>query len=310
MARTLFNDNVGGNKRIFLLEPHISVYSSRLTVEQKVTIQMHQTVPKTKSHVRSPLYRGSYRHDSGVRDSRHPKGARSMPGKNKELEEDPAGNAPPEFIAERNRFLEWVYNNEELQAHAASRAKKKKYPRGIIEEARQKMLEGALRRYGKGENKLQKLWRNVEKQYVATQKNPKEELTIYLKTTFNNKCIDVLKEIGFIQNEDGEWIIREEPTDQPVGDGNVISYFDGVENSELGQRIRFCIREHCRSKHLATYIGIINFWEVGIREPQAICASISGLTPSSYNDLQGALIDFLKKHRDCWFNDEDGEDQS
>ena len=233
-----------------------------------------------------------------------------MPGKNKELEEVPAGNAPPEFIAERDRFLEWVYKNEELQAHAASRAKKKKYPQGIIEDARQKMLEAALRRYGKGVNKLQELWRNVEKQYAATQKNPKEELTIYLKKAFNNKCIDVLKEIGLIQTEDGEWILIEEPTDQPEGGGNVIPPFDGVENSELWQRIRFCIREHYRSKHLATYIAIINFWEVGIREPKDICPNIAGLTPSSYNDLQGALNEFLKKHFNCWRNDEDGEDQS
>ena len=284
---------------------------------------MHQTVPKTKRHAGASTYGGFHPYDSGVRDCRHPKGARSMPGKDKEYgddensdDQDPASldptseadvteNLSEEFIAERHRFLEWVFQNQKLHGHAASRARKKNYPPGIIDDARQKMLEGALRRYGKGTNKLQKLWRNVEKQYAAKQEKPMEELTIYLKKTFNNICIDVLKEIGFIQNEDGEWIIREEPTDQPVGNGPVVSSGEEVENSELWQRIRFCLRAHYRSKHLSTFIAIINFWQVGIREPQAICPSIAGLTPSSYNDFQVALNDFLKKHRDCWQDKEE-----
>jgi hypothetical protein len=236
-----------------------------------------------------------------------------MPNKDSRFEDDElednelesSGHNDKEFKAERDRFAEWVFDNEKLQAHAASRAKKKKYPQGIIEDARQKMLEGVLRQYGKGKNKLQILWRNIEKQSSAAQHDPEEELTIYLKKTFNNKCIDVLKEIGFIQNEDGEWILREEPTDQPVGDGNVTPPNNAVEKSEMWQRIRVCIRNHYRSKHLATYLQIINFWEVGIREPQAICPSITGLTPSSYNDLQGALNEFLNNHRDCWVDEEE-----
>ncbi len=216
-----------------------------------------------------------------------------------------SGHNEKEFKAERDRFAEWVFDNEKLQAHAASRAKKKKYPDGIIQDARQKMLEGVLRQYGKGKNKLQKLWRNIEKQSSTAQHDPEKELTIYLKKSFNNKCIDVLKEIGFILNEDGEWILREKPTDQPVDDRIVTPPNNAVENSEMWQRIRVCIRNHYRSKHRSTCIAIINFWEVGIREPQVICPSITGLTPSSYNDLQGALNDFLSNHRNCWIDEEE-----
>ena len=217
-----------------------------------------------------------------------------------------SGHNDKEFKAERDRCSEWVFNNEKLQAHAASRAKKKKYPQGIIEDARQKMLEGVLRQYGKGKNKLQKLWRNIEKQSSsAAQHDPEEELTIYLKKTFNNKCIDVLKEIGFIQNEDGEWILREEPTDQPVGDGNVTPPNNAVEKSEMWQRIRVCIRNHYRSKHLATYLQIINLWEEGVHKPVDICLKIPGLSPKTYNDLQGALNEFLDNHRNCWVDEEE-----
>ena len=89
-----------------------------------------------------------------------------MPGKDKEYgddensdhqdptsEADVTENLSEEFIAERHRFLEWVFQNQKLHGHAASRARKKNYPPGIIDDARQKMLEGVLRRYGKGKNK-------------------------------------------------------------------------------------------------------------------------------------------------------------
>lgn len=305
---------------IFLLEPHISVHSSRLTLEQKVTIQMHQAVPKTKSHVRSPLYRGSYRHDSGVRDSRHPKGARSMPSKNKELEEDPAGNAPPEFIAERDHFLEWVYNNQELKKHIVRRAIKRGYSQELVEEGRSRMYEYCLTGYGK-DNQFQRLWQDIENPQKSSRKDPEIHLLTYLKSTFNSKLIDAIKPLTFLPPEEEKFPVRDQihtSHEEPTSDSSKI---DGVTHDDepefvlngsgMANRIRNCIRKHNRTRHRETWIKIINLWENGYKkEPRFICASIPGLTPSSYNDLQGALIDFLKKHRDDWFNDEDGEDQS
>ena len=295
-----------------LLEPHISRRLSRLKVEQKVTIQMHQTVPKTKSHVRSPLYRGSYQHDSGVRDSRHPKGARLM----KVVSGD--GSEDKKFTAERDRFINWLYQNRDLESH--QKARYKKTYKGAVEQAIQDFPMVMFRRFGKGKNKLREIWRDVEMPLASTRKNPEKELTTFLKKSFNYLCIDVMKKRTFKEAAEQEFkeqdqqytgrevLIPDFSIFNYLGDGN--DPFRNLDNSEIWTRIRFCLRMHCRSKHLATYIGIINFWEVGIREPKDICPNIAGLTPSSYNDLQGALIDFLKKHRDCWFNDEDGEDQS
>ena len=228
------------------------------------------------------------------------------------------GSEDKKFTAERDRFINWLYQNTDLASHQNSRYKK--VDKRDLNLAIQNFPGVLFGRFGTGDNKLQDMWRDVEMPLASTRKNPEKELTIYLKTSFNFLCIDVTKKRKFkeaakkkFKEQDQPYTVREVLIPDfsifdYLGDGND-PYCD-LENAELWTRIRVCLRTHCRSKHLATYIGIINFWEVGIREPQAICASISGLTPSSYNDLQGALIDFLKKHRDCWFNDEDGEDQS
>ena len=58
------------------------------------------------------------------------------------------GNKGKDFEAERDRFMDWIYNNEELKAHRASRFRN--YPRGVVEEAELKFYLDLFRQYGKG----------------------------------------------------------------------------------------------------------------------------------------------------------------
>jgi hypothetical protein len=228
------------------------------------------------------------------------------------------GSEDKKFTAERDRFINWLYQNTDLASHQNSRYKK--VDKRDVDLAIQNFPGILFGRFGTGDNKLQEMWRDVEMPLASTRKNPEKELTIYLKKSFNFLCIDVTKKRKFKEAAEKEFkeqdqqytgrevLIPDFSIFNYLGDGN--DPYRNLDNSEIWTRIRFCLRMHCRSKHLATYIAIINFWEVGIREPKDICPNIAGLTPSSYNDLQGALNEFLKKHFNCWRNDEDKEDQS
>jgi hypothetical protein len=272
-----------GAKKI-LLKPHISVCFCRKTDEQEVIIQMHQTVPKTKSHAGTSPYGDFHPYDSGVRDCRRPKGARLMnPDNSDNFDDDESedsefencGDKGKDFEAERDRFMDWIYNNEELKAHRASRFRN--YPRGVVEEAELKFYLDLFRQYGKGKNQFLKMWRKIEKQHDATRKKHEKSLTIFLKTAFINKCKDVMKNMRLFkepgeeqfEDRDQKWTSQEILTDDfsPHDLIKVVNgSFDELEKSELWQRVRNCVKKNCRAKYLATFIQIINLWEVGDRK--------------------------------------------
>ena len=297
---------------------------------------MHQTVPKTKRHAGASTYGGFHQHDSGVRDCRHPKGARSMPGKDKEYgddensdDQDPASldptseadvteNLSEEFIAERHRFLEWVFHNEELKKHLKSHVINMRIPVDtdqLIEEVRSRVYEYCTSGYGKG-NKFQTLWRAFENPQNSGRRDPAKDLMIFLKKTFNSKCIDAIKpytkpnpNLKEVENGGPKFVIKVELEGDHAKLEQAVDIEPEFLNSDsgLGYRIRQCLRKDCRSKYLATYLQIINLWEEGVHKPVDICLKIPGLTPKTYNDLQGSLREFLKKNVNCWLNDEDEE---
>ena len=245
-----------------------------------------------------------------------------MPNKKKELEENPAGNASAEFIDERHRFLEWVFSNEELKNHRKRLVFKMNIPvdkHKLIEEVESRVYTYCMSGYGK-KNELQNLWRDVENPQNSTRKDPKQELLNYLKKTNNSKCIDAISP-DTIPNPNEEDVKAGEPiyigrTDL-TGDIEILDQSSQdneppvhIVDSGMGIRIRECLRKDCRSKHLSTFIAIINLWEEGIDKPVDICLKIPGLSPKTYNDLQGSLREFLKKNVKFWLNDEDDEVQS
>ena len=81
--------------------------------------------------------------------------------------------------------------------------------------------------------------------------------------------------------------------------------FDELEKAEYWQRIRNCLKKHCRANYLATFIQIINLWEVGTFKPEEICYEISGLDETTYAARRRSIIEALKNNLDCWFNDEE-----
>lgn len=224
------------------------------------------------------------------------------------------GNKGKDFEAERDRFIGWFYNNEELHAHQASRAHKN--PQEVVEEAQLELPLALFRQYGKGRNQLQKMWRDVEKHHDATRKKHEKSLTKFLKSSFNNKCKDVMKKKGLIK-EPGEeqFEIRDQKwTSQEILTADfsphdlimvVNGSFDELEKSEYWQRIRNCVKKYCRANYLATFIQIINLWEVGTHKPEEICIEISGLNETTYAARRRSIIEALKKNLDCWFNDEE-----
>ena len=223
------------------------------------------------------------------------------------------GNKGKDFEAERDRFVDWVYNNEELRAHEASRTRK--YPQEVVEEAELQFPLDLYRQYGKGKNKSQQLWRNVEKQHDATRKKHEKSLTIFLKSSFNNKCKDVMKKLRLFKEpgeekyavRDQKWTSREILTaDFSPHDLIMVvnSSFDELEKAEYWQRIRNCLKKHCRANYLATFIQIINLWEVGTHKPEEICIEISRLNKTSYAARRRSIIEALKNNLDCWFNAE------
>ena len=302
---------------------------------------MHQTVPKTKSHAGTSPYGGFHPYNSGVRDCRHPKGARSMPGKDEEYgddenrddqvpedldptsEENADESLSEEFIAERHRFLEWVFHNGELQKHLKSHISKMRIPVDkkdeLIEEVLSRVYEYLTSGYGK-DNKFQTLWRAFENQHNSGRKDPVKDLLACLKNTCNTRCIDYIKSRTILNPNDDDvkaggpkYIGRIETTaDIEILDNSSQNNDPQVhiDDSRRGNRIRECLRKDCRSKYLATYLQIINLWEEGVHKPVDICLKIPGLTPKTYNDIQGSLREFLKKNVNCWLNDEDEEVKS
>ncbi len=225
------------------------------------------------------------------------------------------GHNDKEFAAERDRFIAWFYNNEELQAHQTSRTHK--YPQEVVEEAQLELALALFRQYGIGKNQLQKMWREIEKEHDATRKNRlMKNFTIFLKSSFNNKCKDVMKKKRLIK-EPGEeqFPVRDQRwTSQEILTADfsphdlimmVNGSFDELEKSELWQRIRNCVKKNCRAKYLATFIQIINLWEVGTFTPEEICYEISGLDETTYAARRRSIIESLKNNLDCWFNDEE-----
>ena len=234
-------------------------------------------------------------------------------------EEDVTENLSEEFIAERHRFLEWVFQNEELKNHLKWRVLKMKVPvdkAELIKEVESRVYTYCLTGYGK-KNEFQNLWRDVENPQNSTRKDPKQELLMFLKKTNNSKCIDAISpdtipnpneedvktggptHIGWTDITDDIEILDKSSQDN---DPQVL-----IDDSSMGNRIRECLRKECRSKYLATYLQIINLWEMGVHKPVDICLKIPGLSPKTYNDLQGSLREFLKKNVNCWLNDEDEE---
>jgi hypothetical protein len=244
-----------------------------------------------------------------------------MPNKKKELEENPAGNASAEFIAERHRFLEWIFHNEELKNHLKWRVFKMNIPVDtdeLIEDVRSRVYEYCTSGYGKG-NKFQTLWRAFENPQNSGRRDPAKDLLVCLKNTINTKCIDAIKpytkpnpDLTEVQKGGPKFVVKVEITNDITKLDKAVDMEPEFLNSDsgLGYRIRQCLGEHYRSKHLETFLQIINLWEEGINKPVDICLKIPGLTPRSYNDLQGSLREFLKKHVNCWISDEDEEDPS
>ena len=232
-------------------------------------------------------------------------------------EEDVTENLSAEFIAERHRFLEWVFSNEELKNHRRRLVFNMNIPvdkHKLIEEVESRVYTYCMSGYGK-KNELQNLWRDVENPENSTRKDPKQELLKFLKATNNSKCIDAISP-DTIPNPNEEdvkaggpkYIGRTDITgdieilDQSSQDNDPQVH---IVDSGMGNRIRECLRKDCRSKHLSTFIAIINLWEEGVDKPVDICLKIPGLTPKTYNDLQGSLREFLKKNVKFWLNDEE-----
>lgn len=234
-------------------------------------------------------------------------------------EEDVTENLSEEFITERLRFLEWVFHNEELKKHLKSHVFKMKIPvdkkYGLIEEVQSRVYEYCTSGYGKN-NKFQTLWRAFENQHNSGRRDPAKDLLMCLKNTFNSKCIDAIKpytkpnpDKKDVENEGPKFVVKEELEGDYANLERPVHMEPEVLNSDsgLGYRIRQCLRKDCRSKYLATYLQIINLWEEGVRKPVDICLKIPGLTPKTYNDIQGSLREFLNKNVNCWLNDEDEE---
>ena len=136
---------------------------------------MHQTVPKTKSYAETSSYGGFHPYDSGVRDCRRPKGARSsMSTKDNSFKKD------DDFIKERDQFLNWFAINTALLAHRDS-----KYGTsyGRNEDAWQELYIALENRYGNPTNKMRGYWLNQDL----------DLLTIYLKNAFNNVLKDIVR---------------------------------------------------------------------------------------------------------------------
>ena len=236
-------------------------------------------------------------------------------------EEDVTENLSEEFIAERRRFLDWVFYNEELQKHLKRRVFKMKVPVDkdeLVKEVRSRVFEYCTSGYGKG-NQFQTLWRAFENPQNSSHRDPAKDLLSCLKDTINTKSIDAIKpytkpnpDQKEVEKGGPKYVAKEKLTNDEEELETAQDTEPGFLNSDsdAGYRIRQCLRKHCRSKHLETFLKIINLWEEGINKPVDICLKIPGLTPRSYNDLQGSLREFLTKHVNCWISDEDKEDPS
>jgi hypothetical protein len=231
-------------------------------------------------------------------------------------EGDVTENLSKELIAERHRFLEWVFYNEELQKHLKSHVFKMRIPVDkdeLIEEVRSRVYEYCTSGYGK-DNKFQTLWRAFENQHNSGRRDPAKDLLVCLKNTFNSKCIDAIKpytkpnpNLTEVQKGGPKFVIRVELEGDHAKLEQAVDIEPEFFNSDsgMGNRIRECLRKDCRSKHLSTFIAIINLWEEGVDKPVDICLKIPGLSPKTYNDLQGSLRKFLKKNVKFWLNDEE-----
>ena len=241
-----------------------------------------------------------------------------MPGKDKEYgddensdDQDPASldptseadvteNLSEEFIAERNRFVEWVFINEELIKHQKHLAGK--FGIHKVEDAASNLSVYCLTGYGRESNQFQSMWQDIENPRNSKRPDPEKELVIYLKRALNSKCLTLVK--------------------PPIGQGIPIDIFEleypefalhdianqpenGLIKAEFWNQIRECLKKHCRAKYLAIFIQIINLWEVGTFKPEEICYEISGLDETTYAARRRSIIEALKNNLDCWFNDEE-----
>ena len=239
-------------------------------------------------------------------------------------EEDVTENLSEEFITERDRFLTWLFNDEDLKRYLKWNIFKLRVPidrDDLFDEVSSRVYLYCFTAYGKS-NQIQSLWQAFENSQSSSHQAAKQDLLRFFKTIYKHKTIDVIKsgtELNPNANEEdieaGEpkYIPKVEITAdterlEKASPNNELEFL--ISDSGKGNRIRNCLRKLCHSKHLATYLKIINLWEEGVHKPADICLKIPGLSPKTYNDLQGSLREFLKKNVNCWQNDENEEDPS
>ena len=231
------------------------------------------------------------------------------------------GNKGKDFEAERDRFLTWLFNDEDLKRYLKWNIFKLRVPidrDDLFDEVSSRVYLYCFTEYGKS-NQIQSLWQAFENSQSSSHQAAKQDLLRFFKTIYKHKTIDVIKsgtELNPNANEEdieaGEpkYIPKVEITAdterlEKASPNNELEFL--ISDSGKGNRIRNCLRKLCHSKHLATYLQIINLWEMGVHKPVDICLKIPGLSPKTYNDLQGSLREFLKKNVNCWLNDEDEE---
>ena len=246
---------------------------------------MHQTVPKTKSHAGTSSYGDFYQHDSGVRDCRHPKGARSsMSMKDNSFKKD------DDFIKERDQFIAWFAENAELLAHRDS---KNGTSYGRNEDAWSELYIALHNRYGNPTNKMRGYWLDQDLSL----------LTIYLKDAFNN----VLKDLGKKDKNGGRDREKSplDPFDDEIAAPNFGQDDEPLSNfftEEMWASVRKCIRTHYKGPHLALFIRIINFWQNGIDKPEVLCNHL-GLKETDYAARRRTIKSILENNPDEWLDD-------